>query len=59
MARLLDQDVKTIGNHIDNAMKEEVDSSVVANFAITADARKTCKTDHYNLDKIIFFAVWR
>ena len=30
------RDVKTIGKHINNALKEELDNSVVANFATTA-----------------------
>ena len=32
MADLFDRDVKTIGKHINNALKEELDNSVVANF---------------------------
>ena len=35
MADLFDRDVKTIGKHINNALKEELDDSVVANFATT------------------------
>lgn len=30
------RDIKTIGKHINNALKEELDNSVVANFATTA-----------------------
>ena len=41
MAELFDRDVKTIGKHINNALKEELDSSVVANFATTANDGKT------------------
>ncbi len=53
LAELFDRDVKTIGKHINNALKEEVDSSVVAKFATTAADGKTYKTEHYNLDMII------
>lgn len=55
MADLFGRDVKTIGKHINNALKEELmdDSSVVANFATTASDGKTYKVDYYNLDVII------
>ena len=53
MADLFDRDVKTIGKHINNALKEELEDSVVANFATTANDGKTYKVDHYNLDMII------
>ena len=33
LASLFDRDVKTIGKHINNALKEELDSSTVAKFA--------------------------
>ena len=33
LAELFGRDVKTIGKHINNALKEELDNSVVANFA--------------------------
>ena len=36
LAELFGRDVKTIGKHIHNALKEELDNSVVANFATTA-----------------------
>jgi hypothetical protein len=37
IAILFDRDIKTIGKHINNALKEELsDVSVVANFATTA-----------------------
>ena len=39
---LFDRDVKTIGKHINNALKEELDSSVVAKFATTAKDGKSC-----------------
>ena len=53
LAELFDRDVKTIGKHINNALKEELDSSVVAKFATTAADGKTYQTEHYNLDMII------
>ena len=53
LAVLSDRDVKTIGKHINNALKEELDSSVVAKFATTASDGKTYKVDYYNLDMII------
>lgn len=36
LAELFGRDVKTIGKHINNALKEELDDSVVANFATNA-----------------------
>ncbi|MBQ7993770.1 MAG: virulence RhuM family protein [Solobacterium sp.] len=53
MAQLFGRDVKTIGKHIANALKEELDHSVVAKFATTAADGKTYQTEHYNLDMII------
>ena len=53
LAVLFDRDIKTIGKHINNALKEELDSSVVAKFATTASDGKTYKVDYYNLDMII------
>jgi len=53
LAVLFDRDVKTIGKHINNVLKEELDSSVVAKFATTASDGKTYKIDYYNLDMII------
>ena len=52
---MFDRDVKTIGKHINNALKEELleDNSVFANFATTAADGKTYKVDYYNLDVII------
>ncbi len=43
MADLFDRAVKTIGKHINNALKEELDNSVVANFATTASENNTQK----------------
>ena len=57
LAELYGRDIKTIGKHINNAVKEELErNSVVAKFATTAADGKTYKTDHYNLDMII--SVW-
>ena len=56
MAVLFDRDVKTIGKHIANALKEELNDSldpVVAKFATTASDGKTYQVEHYNLDVII------
>lgn len=53
MADLFDRDVKTIGKHINNALKEELDNSVVANFATTASDGKSYNVEHYSLDMII------
>lgn len=53
LTELFERDVKTIGKHINNALKEELDNSVVANFATTASDGKTYWVEHYNLDMII------
>ena len=53
LAELFERDVKTIGKHINNALKEELDNSVVAKFATTALDGKIYKVEHYNLDMII------
>lgn len=50
---LFDRDIKTIGKHINNALKEELDNSVVAKFATTAKDGKSYQVDYYNLDMII------
>ena len=42
-----------IGKHINNALKEELDNSVVAKFATTAKDGKTYQVDYYNHDMII------
>ncbi len=53
IALLFDRDVKTIGKHINNALKEELDGiPVVANFATTAEDGKTYQVEHYNLEMI-------
>ena len=54
MALLFNRDVKTIGKHITNALKEELRNfSVVAKFATTASDGKTYQVEHYSLDMII------
>ncbi|QQS36042.1 MAG: virulence RhuM family protein [Ignavibacteriales bacterium] len=54
IASLFDRDIKTIGKHINNAMKEELGGlSVVAKFATTAADGKVYQIEHYNLDMII------
>lgn len=53
LAQLFDRDIKTIGKHINNALKEELDTSVVAKFATTAKDGKTYRVEYYNLDMII------
>ena len=52
---LFDRDVKTIGKHINNILKEEFMScdSVIAKIATTATDGKTYLTEYYNLDIII------
>ena len=50
---LFDRDVKTIGKHINNALKEELDAAVVARFVTTAKDGKTYQVEYYNLDMII------
>ena len=55
LAELFGRDVKTIGKHINNTLKEELsgDDSVVAKFAYTAADGKVYDVDYYNLDVII------
>lgn len=56
MSLLFDRDVKTIGKHIANALKEELEDSpkpVVAKFATTASDGKSYQVEYYNLDVII------
>ncbi len=53
LALLFDRDVKTIGKHINNALKEELEGlSVVANFATTASDGKTYQVEYYNIEMI-------
>ena len=56
MAKLFVGDVKTIGKHINNALKEELDRSTVANFAtvqMEGGREVERNIEHYNLDMII------
>lgn len=53
LSELFGRDIKTIGKHINNALSEELDNSVVAKFATTASDGKTYQVEHYNLDMII------
>ncbi len=51
---LFDRDIKTIGKHVNNALKEELAGiSVVAKFATTAADGKTYQVEYYNLDMIL------
>ena len=53
IAELFGRDVKTIGKHISNALKEELAGmAVIAKFATTAADGKTYQVEHYNLDMI-------
>ncbi len=60
MAELFNRDIKTIGKHINNSLKEELeDQVVVAKFATTTQHGaiegkiQTHMTEYYNLDVII------
>ncbi len=57
LAELFDRDVKTIGKHVNNALKEELsDLSTVANFATVqkeGDRTVTRQIEYYNLDAIL------
>ena len=64
MSELFGRDVKTIGKHVNNALKEELSSEllkfygkeikpVVAKFATTALDGKVYQTEHYSLDVIL------
>ena len=53
LAILFNRDIKTIGKHITNALKEECQNSVVAKFATTADDGKKYQVEHYDLDIIL------
>lgn len=53
IATLFGRDVKTIGKHINNALKEELsDEAVGAKFATTATDGKIYQVEYYNLDMI-------
>jgi Virulence protein len=60
MAELFGRDIKTIGKHINNALREELnDNEIVAKFATTTQhgaiegKTQTHMTEYYNLDMII------
>ncbi len=54
IAELFDRDIKTIGKHINNALREELtDISVVAKFATTATDGKVYQMEYYNLDMVL------
>ena len=56
MSELFGRDSKTIRKHIDNALKEELDNSTVANFATVqkeGNRNITRNIEYYNLDVII------
>ena len=56
MAELFERDVKTIGKHINNALREEVDLSTVAKFAtVQKEGSRAVRREieYYNLDMII------
>jgi len=54
LAILFDRDIKTIGKHVANAMKEELSAiPVIAKFATTASDGKIYQVEYYNLDMII------
>ena len=53
IAQLFGRDIKTIGKHINNALREELyNCSVVANFATTATDGKTYNVEYYNIEVI-------
>ncbi len=56
MAELFERDVKTIGKHINNALREELEESTVAKFATVqkeGDRLVERQVENYNLDVII------
>ncbi len=56
LAKLFDRDIKTIGKHINNALKEELDNSTVAKFATVqkeGNRNVTREVEYYNLGMII------
>ncbi len=56
IASLYGRDIKTVGKHIGNALREELSNSekrVVAKFATTAADGKTYQVEHYSLDMIL------
>ena len=56
LSKLFGRDIKTIGKHINNALKEELDDSTVAKFATVrkeGERNVVRNIDYYNLDMII------
>jgi len=54
ISALFERDIKTIGKHINKALKEELKTiPVVAKFATTASDGKIYQVEHYNLDMIL------
>jgi prophage maintenance system killer protein len=54
LAVLFNRDIKTIGKHISNALREELaNMPVVAKFATTALDGKTYRVEYYSLDMIL------
>ena len=54
LAELFARDIKTIGKHVNNALKEELAGiSVVAKFATTATDGKVYQVEYYNLDMVL------
>ncbi len=55
LAELFDRDVKTIGKHVKNVLKEELADSpdAVRTFITKANDNKDYEVEHYNLDVII------
>ena len=54
VAELFARDIKTIGKHVNNALKEELAGiSVVAKFATTAADGKVYQVEYYNLDMLL------
>ena len=56
MAQLFDREVKTIGKHIQSALREELDNSTVAKFAtvqLEGSREVERQVEYYNLDMII------
>ena len=56
LSKLFNRDIKTIGKHINNALKEELDASTVAKFETVqkeGTREVTRNIEYYNLDMII------
>jgi hypothetical protein len=54
LSTLFERDIKTIGKHITNVLREELEGiPVVAKFATTASDGKLYQIEYYNLEMII------